>query len=336
MAERSKRRGNAQFEGEQPEVFAPRAHGPGRGWLATGLVLVAIVAAGIAWGLGVLRDDPGPGRLFYAGPQGIYERDLASDDVQRVARIPDLVIASVSPDGRWIASVRGGRLVVTDLTDDDFELVVSERLTVPLGWAPDGRLVAGELLSDGDLIAVDPEGAREVLYSGYARGSMPVWFDDERFAVARSSEEVVIVEDGETVASTEGFPLAVSADGAELLLQRDDEVVVTKVDGTSFSDPRKIFEGRVDRAATSRSGLVAITGEDARERGGIWVFEGGTDVRRIVNKKADWLGWSAESSHLLYARKGAVHAMRLPDGKPQRVSRKDVDVFPLFSFTVVP
>src|SRR5687768_16043285 len=129
---------DSELRDEKAEVLAPRVHGPTLGWLATGLVLVALLAAGIAWGLGKLREEPSPGRLLYAGKGGVFEHDLASGQEKRLAKLAGATVASVSPVGRWISYLaEDGRLMLTDLPPRELEIVVAERLTVPLGWTND-------------------------------------------------------------------------------------------------------------------------------------------------------------------------------------------------------
>jgi hypothetical protein len=294
---------------------------------------VCIVAVALTFALSRLRSGPDPGSLVYAARQGVFRHDLETGKDTRLAVLPDgIEVAMPSPDGRYVAYALGeGQLWLASL-EREKAFQVAERFTVPLGWSPDGRLIAGELLSDRDLVAVDPDGDREILLSGgYATGSLPVWIDDDRFAIASDDDSFVIVDGTEASKPIDGHPLAASPDGAELLVLRDRSVVVGKVGGAQLRNVRRLLKKDASYGAASPAGFLAVAAAD-----GVHVFRGGTESERVVDHPVDWVGWARAGAVLLYAQDGAVYALELPDGKPKRVTRDDADVLPLLAFSVVP
>ena len=307
-----------------------------RGRLVVGLVLVVLFAVGLAYAFSKLRGGPDAGRLVYAARQGVFERELSTGDDTKLASLPDSVeVAMPSPDGRYVAYAMGeGELWIAAL-EGDRRFQVAERLVLPLGWSPDSRLVAGELLSDQDLVAIDPDGGREVLLSGgYLSGSQPVWIDADRFAIARNEDTFVIVEAGKASEPIDGRPLAASPDGDQLLFVRGDDVLVGSVEDDRITDEQALSDDGAAFGAASAQGFLAVANDD-----GVHVFEGGTDSRRVVDRAVDWIGWAHGGAVLLYAHDGAAYALELraedPDGEPKRVTRRDADVFPLAPFAVV-
>jgi hypothetical protein len=303
-----------------------------RGRLFVGLILVCAIAAGAAFGLARFRGGPDPGRLVYATRQGVFSRELETGRDRRLAELPDDVEAAMpSPDGRYVAYATGqGELWLRGL-DNEKRFQVAQRFTVPLGWSPDGRMIAGEIASDRDLVAVDPEGEREILLSGgYATGSLPVWIDEDRFAIGIDENSFAIVDGDEPSGPIDGHPLAASPDGAEIVVLRDDEVIVANVDGDELTDERPLLSEEASAAGVSPAGHLAIATHD-----GVRVFEGGTRSTEVVEGPVDWVGWANAGRILLYSRDGGAFARELPDGEEKRISRDGVDVLSLLALVVV-
>jgi outer membrane protein assembly factor BamB len=319
-----------------------RAKSPfSRGRLLVGLVILTIAAAGLAYAFAKLRPSPDPGTLVYAGRQGVYANDLSGSGTGRkIAGLPDDVEAAMpSPDGKHVAYALGqGELWIASIGSEE-RFQVAQRFTFPLGWSPDGRFISEELLSDRDLVAIDPDGGRDVLLSGgYLSGSQPVWIDVDRFAIALDAERFAIVDGTERGDPIDGRPLAASPDGAELLVVADGKVVVGEVDGDALGDVRELYGREAAFAAASPGGFVAIATDD-----GVRVFVGGTRSWSVVDRPVDWIGWTRAGAVLLYAYDGAAYALDLDaeDGSeegadPVRVTKRGVDVLPLLSFAVVP
>lgn len=303
-----------------------------RSRLLVGLLLLTVVAGGLAFGLSRLRSDPGPGHLVYAARQGVFVRDLATGTDERLLELPDDVeIAVPSPDGRSVAYALGaGQLWLAEVGGERrFE--VAQRFTVPLGWSPDGRLIAGELAGDQDLVAVDPDGGRDVLLSGgYVAGFPPVWIDADRFVIAVDAERSVIVDGSEPSEPIDGHPLAVSPDATEMVLARGETVVVASISDGEVTDERELHDGPAGLAAASPAGFLAVGTPD-----GVLVFEGGTRSREVVPGQVDWLGWARTGAVLLYAKGGAAYAVELPDGEPVRVTSQEAEAFSVLAFTVI-
>jgi hypothetical protein len=299
----------------------------------------------------------------------VFIRDLDSGRERRVAELPDHVsLGNASPDGRWFAySVdidwRGdGGLWLLDLTDSR-RFRISDQLSLPLGWSPDGRLVAAELTGDHDIVLVDPEGGNRVLWSGWSSSlSFPVWLDRDRFVIHEESpkEGLVLVSLAGSRSSVArigaGAPLAASPDGSQILMKRGDRLVVAKVDGRRLTDQRTLYRGVIGAAAVSDQGYVAYTARAScvprrdrapceksskrtdNEQDGVWVVQGDARSKRVLPDVVRALDWSRDGSTILYTKGRAVYALTLSDGMPKRVSNNSLGVIGnnRWLFTVVP
>jgi hypothetical protein len=311
--------------------------------MMVGLVLLAGIAAAVAYAFGANRGGPDPGRLVYAGKEGVFVRELENGNVRRVGPLPgDTTLGIASPDGRWYSYVsRDGALWMLSLEENRrFEL--SGAAALPLGWSPDGKLVARELLDDRDIVLIDPEGGSRVLWSrGAADVRFPVWLDASRFVIldGQSENELALVKLAGSRSTVShigtGNPVAASPDGKEILMQRGERLVVAKLDGERLTDERKLFDGSIGYASVSDQGYVAFAAEDEEGREGVWVVQGGNENKRILSESVTWLDWSKDGSTILYAKKGSVYALTLPDGRPKKVSG-ETTVFDINGFTVVP
>jgi hypothetical protein len=311
-----------------------------RGRLLVGLLLVALLGAGAAFYLGRAGGGPDAGTLVYATPAGVYTHDLTTGRDVRVATLPKGTIAALpSPDGKWVAYSKGTGEVWLAALDHDQRYQVAEQLALPLGWSPDGRLLVSELLDDGDLVVVVPDGDRKVLASGrFPAISVPVWIDDKRVAVPTSEKTFVLIDTDKPSEPLPiaGTPLAASPDGGELLLAREGALMVSKVESDEPVGLRVIFEGTPHVAAASRQGYLAVAAKDKKGKNGVWIFQGGSDSSKVVDGKANGLAWTTEGAVLVYERKGVLYALERSGAEPKRVSREGVPVFPLLSFTIVP
>ena len=314
-----------------------------RGRLIVGLVLVAIVAGGAAYGLGQLRTGTNPGRVVYATEHGVFVRELASGDERRVASLPkDTLQVWPDADGRWLGYLRrAGSLWLLDLETRE-RWQVSERLSIGLGWTPDNRFVAGELLSDRDLVAIDP-GSRgnDLLVSRYSGGRM-IWKDREHFLTVIGKDFVSIRVSGRrplaSKVADDAAPLAVSPEGSEVLYLIDPEgakprVAIADLDGIRLGSRRVVFEGWAKLAATSPQGFVAFSARDRSNKWGTWVLESSSKPPRRVADGAEELGWSRNGSALVYVIDGALYARDLNDARPVRLSARGTYVK---GFAVVP
>jgi hypothetical protein len=310
------------------------------GRLLVGITLIALVGAGVAFAVAKTGGGPSAGRLVYASRQGVFVHELSSGRDERLATLPSDVVAAIpSPDGKWVAYSRGAGQVWLASLEQKRRFQVADRFVVPLGWSPDGRLLASELLSDKDLVAIDPEKGPEVLASGlFPAISVPVWLDDHRVAIATSDKQFVILDTaaGRKTDPLDGTPLAASPDGAELLIARADLVAVVKIVGGRPTAARLLFHGRAEHAAASERGFLAIAAKDADGNPGVWVFEGGSKSRKVVSGTVSGIGWTTRGAVLLFERRGVVYAVERPGAPPKRLSREGADVFPLLSFTIVP
>lgn len=315
-----------------------------RARLFVGLLLVALVGAGVAFGLSRLSSGPALGRVVYASERGVFVRDLASGAEERRAGLPSETLdAWPSPDGHWLAYLRrAGDLWLLDL-DSNLRWRISERLSTGLGWSPDRRLVAGELLADRDLVAIDPERrGTDLLVSGYTGGRM-VWRDDDEFFTAIGDDTVRIrtSEQRPTVRKVvdDAWPLAISPDGKQLLYAASPEgskpmLVVGDLEGDELSAKRTAFRGIVYRAAVSRQGFVAFSGREPSNAGGTWVLESaGRRPRRVSRQQAETISWSLDGSAVLYSIDGALYARDLREDRTVRLSRRGHYVK---AFAVVP
>ncbi len=311
-----------------------------RARLFVGLLVITLIGAGGMFALARLRGGPDPGSVVYASPEGVFVHDLSSGHDRLAATLPKGTVAAIpSPDGKWVAYSRGvGELWLASLRSRQ-RFQVADQFVVPLGWSPDGRLLASELLSDRDLVLIDPDEGREVLKSGgVPPSSFPVWLDEHRFAIATSDEEFVLFDTrrpSRSVAAP-GAPLAASPDGEELLFALRDKVLVAKIEGKKRGQLKTIFTGTATHAATSGDGFLAIAAKDPKGHSGAWVFQGGSKKTRVVSGKVDGLAWSAKGAALLYQRGGVIYAIAHAGSDPVRVSRRGVKVFRLLSFIVVP
>jgi hypothetical protein len=132
-----------------------------------------------------------------------------------------------------------------------------------------------------------------------------------------------------------GNPVAASPDGKEILIQRDESLVVAKLEGERLTDERKLFDGSVGYATVSDQGHVAFAAEDSQGRAGVWVLQNGNESEKVLSERVTWMDWSKDGSTILYSEEGSIYALTLPDGKPKKVSG-DVTVFDINGFTVVP
>jgi len=308
-----------------------------------GLVLIAAISAAVAYAFGANRGGPDPGRLVYAGKEGVFVRQLETGKTQRVGPLPEETILGIaSPDGRWYSYVeRNGALWMLS-TEENRRFELSGAAALPLGWSPDGKLVAREVLDDRDIVLIDPEGGNRVLWSrGAANVRFPVWLDADRFVIFddQAQEELALVKlagSRSTIAHIgTGNPVAASPDGKEILVQRGEALVVAKLDGGRLTNERELFEGTIGHASVSDEGYVAFTAKDKEGREGVWVLQGEGGRKRVLTESVTWMDWSKDGSTILYAQKGSVYALTLPDGKPKKVSG-DVTVFDINGFTVVP
>jgi len=316
----------------------------GRGTLIVGLALVTIAAALVAFAFAKLQHHSDVGTLVYAGSQGIYEHDLATGTDTKLASIPkDIEIAEPSPNGRFVAYAnRQGALWLYEIpTKRRYQ--VADQATIPVGWSPDNKLVARELVGNGDTVLIDPDAGRKGLISGgAATQSLPVWISSSRFAIgdlADANASLLVDTQGSeqpVVHASFGVPLAASPDGTQLLYERDHKLSSAKITPSGIATSRVLFKGDAQVAATSAQGFVALTGKDASGHSGIWVLETGTALKRIVDGTVDWLVFSLDGSWIVYAQGGAIYDLPSRGGRPNRVSRSGVNVLTVLSFRVVP
>jgi Tol biopolymer transport system component len=302
-----------------------------RGRLAVGLVLVALVATGIAFGLGRLRAGPDLGRVVFATERGVYARELSSGDQRLIGRLPkDTLEVWPSADGRFVAYLRRhAALWMLDL-DEDRRWQLSERSSVAFGWSPDGRLIASELRVGRDLIAVDPtRGRPRVLVNDY-EGGKPVWRDAGRFFAALAHQIVAIRLSGSRPTASkvidDAWPLVVSPDGAQLLYLIDPEgakskVAIGRIRGDDdLVERRVVFNGWAKLAAASPQGYVAFSARARSGRTGTWVLVSSSKPPRRVAAAAEELAWSPDGSSLIYEIDGKLYARDVSDGRTTRLS----------------
>lgn len=325
---------------ERSPVNEPRFN---RVTLAIGIVMVTLAGAVAAFGFAKLERHPDLGTLVYAGSGAIYEHNLATGRDTKLISVPkDTTVAEPSPDGHFVAYANpAGALWMYDVKARR-RYQVAEQATIPVGWSPDSKLVARELVGNGDVVLIDPNAGRRGLIRGNPlTQSLPVWITSSRFAIGdladpnasmlvdtQSSEEPV-------VKASFGVPLAASPDGAQLLAKRDRELREMKVTPSGVTNGHVLFRGDATVAATSPQGFVAFAGKDRSGAEGVWVLETGTDLRRIVRGRVDWLVFTRDGSAICYAKDGAIFALPLAGGRTQRVSRSGVKVLTVLSFRVV-
>lgn len=308
--------------------------------LVVGIVLIAVLGAGAAYVLG-RSSGSSAGTLVYATPVGVYTHDLETGRDERAVTLPEGTLAAIpSPDGKWVAYAKDAGEVWLAALDHEQRYQVAEQLALPLGWSPDGRLLVSELGDDRDLVAIVPDGDREVIADGvYGSTTAPVWIGTDRVAITKGEGRFVIIDTSgsrpEQTAEILGTPLAASPDGAELLVSRGDALMVSKIESDEPLGLRVIFEGTPSVAAASPQGYLAVAAKDEDGRNGVWIFQGGTDSSKVVEGKVNSLAWTTQGAVLIYERKGVLYALTA-GGEPTRVSREDVKVFPLLSFVVVP
>lgn len=325
---------------------SPSRSGFPRGRLTVGILLVALVGAGVAWGLSRLRGGPDPGRVVFASEDGVFVRELASGMLQRRAALPgDTLDAWPDPAGRWLAYLRRrGDLWMLDL-ESGSRWQISDRLSVGIGtgWSPDGRFVAGEVADDRDLVAIDPGDRGTKLLTSGLPVSRIVWIDKDRF-VAATERHLVVVRLGGDRPSLDNlldgaWPLAVSPDGGELLYVGDPEgkgsrVVIGELVADRVGAKRTVFHGIAYRAAVSPQGFVAFSGRERSNAGGTWVLEARSrPPRRVTGAQAESIAFSRDGSSLLYVVNGALYARDLRDERTVRLSRRGTYVK---AFAVVP
>lgn len=322
MAERSRTRGKAR------SPFS-------RGRLAVGLVLVTLLAAGVALGLKQLRGGPDLGRLVYATQGAVFERELATGAQRRLADIPrDTLDSWPDPGGRWLGYLqRRGALWLLDL-ETGARWRVADQLTTGRGWTPDRRFVAAELGSDRDLVAIDPgDGGTDLIVSRFG-GGLLVWLDRDRFVTAIGDRLMLIhvSEPSTERLADDTWPLAASPDGKELLVAVKPEsakprVAIASLDGDKLGARRVMFEGLAHRAAVSRQGFVAFSGRDSSNDGGTWVIESRSKPpRRVSGEQAEQIAWSQDGTSLILLINGEVSALDLRERRTIGVSPADAHV----------
>lgn len=314
-----------------------------RGRLAVGLLLVALVAAGAAFGLARLRGGPDPGRIVYANERGVFVGDLAGGKQERIDSVERDTL-EVWPDstGRWLAYLRRDRgLWLIDLESGN-RWQISERLSVGLGWSPDNKFVAGDFLSDRDLVAIDP-GSRgnDLLVSKYT-GGVVTWRDRDHFLTAIGRDLVSIRLSGRhplaSKLAANAWPLAVSPDGTEVLYLMDPQgsksrVTIARMEADRLTDRRVVFDGWAKLAASSPQGFLAFSGRDGSNQSGTWILEARTKPPRRVTKAAEQLAWSRDGSSLVYVANGSLLVHDLSNGRSRRLSARGTYVK---GFAVVP
>jgi hypothetical protein len=306
---------------------------------------VAIAGVLVAFAFAKLQRHPDAGVLIYAGSGAIYERDLGTGRDTKVASIPrDTKVAEPSPDGRFVAygNAQGSLWMFDTKAKTRYQL--AEAGTIPIGWSPDSKLVARELVGRSDVVLIDPNAGRTGLIEAPPITlSLPVWISSSRFAIgdlADPNGSLLVDTQGSeqpVVHASFGVPLAASPDGTHLLYERGHELREATVTPSGIEASRVLFEGDATVAATSPQGHVAFAAKDAAGRQGVWALETGTSVRRVVDGAVDWLVFTRDGGSICYATHGVIYALTL-DGrsKPKRLSRRGVDVLTLLSFRVVP
>ncbi len=328
-------------------MAGPSRTAPSRGTFFVGVVLVTIAGALLAFAFAKLQHRPDAGTLLYAGSGAIYERDLASGSDTKIASIPkDTKLAEPSPDGRYVAygDATGALWIYETRTKRRYQL--ADQGTIPLGWSPDSKLVARELVGNGDVVLIDPNAGRTGLINGGPSSlSLPVWISSSRFAIgdlANASGNGSLLVDTQTseqpvVSASFGVPLAASPDGKQLLSERNHELQEGTITPAGVHGSTVLFKGDATVAATSPQGFVAFAATDLSGTKGIWALESGTKLKRVVDGSVDWLAFTRDGSTICYAKGGAIYALTLTKpSAPKRVSRRGVNVLTLLSFRVVP
>lgn len=121
--------------------------------LASIVVLAAAVAAGVVWFTVAQEPAEGPaagtevsaeGFFYYIQGRDLSRVDLVNREVEDVRRVPAVVAAAMSPDGRWLAYIpsrSGGepQVAVLDLETGDRVSIGSASFPV---WDPTGAAIA--------------------------------------------------------------------------------------------------------------------------------------------------------------------------------------------------
>jgi hypothetical protein len=321
----------------EPELIGSRFS---RGRLVLGILIVIVLAGAAAVAVSRLGGG-GAGELVYVSAEGIVLRDLGSGDERVVAPAPPRATTPVAdPAAGRIAFAEGGGVRVVDLASG--EEVPWEATGRPVAWAPDGRLVVERDTARGrtDLVAVTADGtATSIIPAGLGGpDGPPVWVSEDVLAVrlldrdgqAGAINVVRLTQDGVSVSHLEhdARPLAASPDGAELLYVAEEQDVqhlrILRMDG--FASRPLETSGRFAVAATAPGGLVAVSGHTAEGEQGVWVLEPGTSpLRRVADRSALALAWSADGGTLLYTAGAAVYAVELPDGRPRALDIRIAD-----------
>lgn len=305
------------------------------------LLIGAVVAVGVVTVVAfaaIVASPPAPDRIVYAARQGVFSYEVETGDSAELEKLPeDAEIALPSPDGRWVGYALGPGEVLLASLESDREFQVTQRFSVPVGWSPDRRLVVGEIVGDRDLVAIDPDGGRDVLLTGgYANGAFPVWLDADTFAISTSDEEFGIARDGEIGERGPGIPLT----------SRKGKLIVVRESGTFEVDPADLEGGeRLSRRRASAavsdptSEAVALATED-----GLMVVgdNAGSSAEAFDGRRADSVWWAPDGASIIYVVEGAVFSVSIErdgddilPGEPERISASEHDVFPLLSVSVV-
>jgi hypothetical protein len=320
---------------DSARVASGRA-GFSRGRFVIGLVLVTLIAAGAAFGLGKLRTPPSAGRMIYAAGGRVIERDLGTGAERTLDRVPkDTFQAIPSRDGHWVVySNLQGEMWMLDLNRHR-RWQLSDGNGYPQSWSPDNRIVVRD---KGRFVVVDPEGGNRKF--PVASRVPPVWIDRKTFVIGgpNALDEIQWVDTIGLHVTSKGYgalPITVSPDGKELLATRREDVIVAKLRGTTLVSHRTVFKGQAYTGATSPDGLVSFAGLDPDKAFGVWVLRGGTQKPlRITRAKVDALTWTRTGSILIYEIKGVLYSRAVPNGKAKRLTVKGREVY-LGSFAVV-
>lgn len=321
---------------ERSSARASRAFTRGR--LVVGILLVAVIGAAAAYGLGRLRGEPDPGRLIYADRENVFVRELDSGEVRTLAALPKKPsYVQPSPDGRWLAYIgREFDLGMIDL-ESGRRWTEAEGGVVPFGWSPDARLFVKDVGS-GKLVAVDPDGAKRVIADRF-RGFPPVWIDPERFLTWLDGDLMLVRTSGDDTSVSKladsAIPLAASPDGKEIVYGSASgtaRVTIARLTGDRLASKRIVFRSAADRAMVSPTGYIAIVSDTDRE--GIWILRGGSmPARRVLDGRAGQVAWSRDGSALVYRQGGSLFARDIRDGRTVRLTPRGSHVF---GFAVVP
>lgn len=306
-----------------------------RGRLVVGIVIVAVIGAGVAYVLGRSRPAPDPGRLVYATKDAVFVRDLATGEIRRLSSIPESLTALPSPDGRWVAYYSATKQTgLVELATGRVRALAEADRAIPFGWTPDARVAYVALGADIRLIVIDPDGAKEVLATRFGETHV-VWIDDTRFVSQHGSKELVLVDTGEEETSVEtlvddAMPLAVSPDDKEILYVAKGDLIVAKLAGDRLTSKRVIVRKKqieTKGAAVSPSGVVAVFGT-SRKRDAIWLLASGEPLR-VGRGKVQTAAWSQDGSALVYAVGDEVYAYETGTRERKRLTPRGTKVIGL-------